>query len=260
MDYKNNDFDEVKKKIETKLGFDAVGYTYEEQLDEHGELIGSYKFMDKVVNDDGTVIPKYLQEDFLGENLICEEIDESDISKYLESVITEDGFVVSKYFRDDADDLQLEVLQEMETTIEVEEVEEPIVEDVEKPKVKRREYKSLDGHKVRSQAELDIDDILYNALILHAYEKEVTQISSEERVVLSDWFVPVYGDVGIYIEYWGLNSPTYKKNKDAKIKLYLDNDIPLIQIEMDEIKDKTKLTIRLLRELKMHKEKLKEKM
>ncbi len=258
MDCKNKDFDEVKKKIETKFGFDAVGYTYEEQLDEHGEVVGEYKFLDKVVNEDGTVVPKYLQADFLGENLIDADIDETDISKYLETVTTEDGFVVSKYFRDD--DSQVEVLEETETTIEVEEVEDPIVEEVEKPKAKRREYKSLDGHKVRSQAELDIDDILYNALILHAYEKEVTQISSEERVVLSDWFVPVYGDVGIYIEYWGLNSPTYIKNKEAKIKLYLDNDIPLIQIEMDEIKDKTKLTIRLLRELKMHKEKLKEKM
>ena len=110
--------------------------------------------------------------------------------------------------------------------------------------------RTLDGHIVKSQGERIIDDILYNNMIVHCYEKDVIEISSSERTVKSDWFIPVIGNKGIYIEYWGMNTGGYLKNKDEKRKLYLENNIPLIEIEKDDIKDVTGLTNRILREKK----------
>lgn len=120
--------------------------------------------------------------------------------------------------------------------------------------------RTLDGHIVKSQGERIIDDILYTNMIVHCYEKDVIEINSSERTVKSDWFIPVTGNKGIYIEYWGMNTGGYLKNKDEKRKLYLDNDIPLIEIEKDDIKDVTGLTTRILREKKKLIEEIKKNM
>ena len=94
---------------------------------------------------------------------------------------------------------------------------------------------SSDGHALDSDMEIRIDDILYSNEIFHCCHKRVTEIS--ERVVISDWFIPIEGiNKGIYIEYWGMDNEKYKQNKEEKIKLYLENDLPLIQIEKDEPK------------------------
>lgn len=117
--------------------------------------------------------------------------------------------------------------------------------------------RTLDGHIVKSYGEVEVDDILYNNHICHCYEKEVDEISSAERCLKSDWFIPVVGNKGIYIEYWGMNTPEYLKNKEEKRKLYKENNVPLIEVEKDDVKDKTGLQTRILREYKKLKEEIK---
>ncbi|MFI3329362.1 MAG: hypothetical protein R3Y05_02605 [bacterium] len=233
--------------MEDLLGMNQPGYTYEEELNDNNETIGTYEFM-KTIQTPSGITPKYYQNDVLGSSLEESDEEEFDISDSLDPITTNDGFIIPKYYREDTlDDSPIEeVIVEDDNDI----IEPEVTED--KPKKQRKEYRCLDGHKVRSQAELDIDDILYNAFILHSYEKEVIEIT--QRKVLSDWYIPILPNQGIYIEYWGLNSNTYIKNKEEKINLYQENNLNLIQIEMDEIKDKTSLTNRLLKEIKLLKE------
>lgn len=116
--------------------------------------------------------------------------------------------------------------------------------------------RTLDGHIVKSQGERVIDDILYNSLLVHCYEKDVIEICSEERTVKSDWFIPIVGSKGVYVEYWGMNTSGYLKNKEEKRKMYIENDIPLIEIEKDDIKDVAGLTTRINREFNTWKKKI----
>lgn len=120
--------------------------------------------------------------------------------------------------------------------------------------------RTLDGHIVKSEGERIVDDILYNNFIVHCYEKDVTQLSTNNRNIKCDWFIPVFGNKGIYVEYWGMLNKDYIKNKDEKRKLYKDNNIPLIEIEKDDIKDVSGLSSRILREYLTLKEEIKKNM
>lgn len=100
---------------------------------------------------------------------------------------------------------------------------------------------TVDGHMVKSDPETVIDDILYNNRIVHAYEKVVT-FNNESKRKKCDWFIPVLSDrQGIYIEYWGMTTEQYIINKKEKIDLYKTNDLPLIEIQKDDYKDKNTL-------------------
>jgi hypothetical protein len=120
--------------------------------------------------------------------------------------------------------------------------------------------RTVDGHIVKSAGESIIDDILYNNKICHCYEKDVYELGTDERSIKSDWFIPVYGNKGIYVEYWGMDSEEYKRNKDEKKKLYKDYGIPLIQIEKDDTKDVSGLTSRILREYETLKNEIKKQL
>lgn len=75
-------------------------------------------------------------------------------------------------------------------------------------------------------------------------------INADEGAITCDWFIPVKDNRhGIYIEYWGMNTETYKKNKERKRKAYKDHDIPLIEIEKDDYKDKQGLADRIVGEI-----------
>ncbi|MHA1269106.1 MAG: helicase IV [Candidatus Helarchaeota archaeon] len=87
-----------------------------------------------------------------------------------------------------------------------------------------RFYKCIDGHTVRSRAELIIDNLLMKLGIEHIYEKPIIKGRNEKY----DWFLP---KLNIYIEYWGLNNKEYLKKKDEKIKMYKKNKLKLISIE-----------------------------
>lgn len=108
--------------------------------------------------------------------------------------------------------------------------------------------RTIDGHIVKSVGESIIDDILYNNKLCHCYEKDVFELGSDIRTIKSDWFIPVAGNKGIYVEYWGMDTDDYVKNKEEKKKLYKEHSVPLIQIEKDDTKDVSGLTSRILRE------------
>jgi hypothetical protein len=93
------------------------------------------------------------------------------------------------------------------------------------------EYRTEDGHYVRSKAELIIDNWLYNKAIVHAYEKK---LPTEENL-LSDFFIP---QKNIYIEYWGYeNEDKYLKRKKIKQKIYKKYDFNLIELNDSDIQN-----------------------
>lgn len=92
-------------------------------------------------------------------------------------------------------------------------------------------FRTLDGHYVRSKAEMIIDNLLYQYKLVHAYERKLPI----DEDVLSDFYLPA-GQV--YIEYWGMeNDPKYIERKKKKKELYLKHEIPLIEINENEIQN-----------------------
>jgi hypothetical protein len=109
--------------------------------------------------------------------------------------------------------------------------------------------RTCDGHYVKSDPEIVVDDILYENRIVHCYEKKVP-IDSDEQTIKCDWFIPVTDSRhGIYIEYWGMNTKEYLQNKERKRQAYRDHDIPLIEIEKDDYKDRQGLADRIISEI-----------
>ena len=81
--------------------------------------------------------------------------------------------------------------------------------------------RAQDGHLCKSEKEVIIDDFLYNNHICHAYGVMVKEIpTSKERAIYADWYIPLNGSKGIYIEYWGMDTADYNDNKEEKLKLY----------------------------------------
>ena len=109
--------------------------------------------------------------------------------------------------------------------------------------------RTCDGHYVKSDPEIAIDDILYENRIVHCYEKKVP-IDSDEQTIKCDWFIPITDSRhGIYIEYWGMNTKEYLQNKERKRQAYKEHNIPLIEIEKDDYKDRQGLTDRIISEI-----------
>lgn len=106
-----------------------------------------------------------------------------------------------------------------------------------------------DGHAMDSEMEIKIDDMLYSAEIFHCCHKPITEILSQNKT--SDWFIPIEGiNKGIYIEYWGMDSPKYVAEKEEKIRLYKEYNVPFIEIQKDEPKNNTQtFKANLIREI-----------
>ena len=117
--------------------------------------------------------------------------------------------------------------------------------------------RAKDGHFVKSEYEITIDDILFDLFQIHVYEKIVPQIT--ERTVVCDWYIPVYQNFGIYIELWGIDKDyEYTLNKEEKKALYKKHELPLIEIEKDELSGDTQgLSCRIQREIIKYKEEIK---
>jgi hypothetical protein len=99
------------------------------------------------------------------------------------------------------------------------------------------EYRTKDGHYVRSKAELTIDDSLYLWGIPHAYEKK---LPNTEQDVYSDFHIPSGKGrpKAVYIEYWGMeNDEKYNQRKAKKIEIYNDLGLTLIQLNDADIKN-----------------------
>ena len=111
-----------------------------------------------------------------------------------------------------------------------------------------RRYITEDGHIVKSQEEQIIDNILYNAHIPHAYEKKVDEIT--EETVMCDWYIPVIGDTGIYIELWSDNfSEKYQTRKQNKEELYEKYKLPFIPLESIKKPDNQVLQTQIIEKL-----------
>jgi hypothetical protein len=104
-------------------------------------------------------------------------------------------------------------------------------------KIYPAEYRTKDGHYVRSKAELTIDDSLYLWGIPHAYEKKLPNTTEN---VYSDFHIPSGNDrpKAVYIEYWGMeNDPKYNERKNKKIEIYNQLGLNLIQLNDSDIKN-----------------------
>jgi len=124
----------------------------------------------------------------------------------------------------------------------------------EKDEKKSKVNTALDGHNVDSDMEVRIDDVLFNACILHSYGASIEEIIEKRKKC--DWYIPITNDRGIYIEYWGMKTPKYLEERKEKEELYKKYDIPYIGIEADDpkqdmqtfksnlIRDITKLAIK----------------
>jgi hypothetical protein len=99
------------------------------------------------------------------------------------------------------------------------------------------EYRTKDGHYVRSKAEQNIDDSLYLWGIPHAYEKK---LPNTEENVYSDFHIPSGPGrpKAVYIEYWGLeNDEKYNHRKAKKIEIYKKLELNLVQLSDADIKN-----------------------
>lgn len=103
--------------------------------------------------------------------------------------------------------------------------------------------RAADGHICKSQQEAEIDNILFDKKICHAYERRVKEIPSTERTITADWFIPLSGTKGIYIEYWGMDTDDYEENKREKLKLYekYKDKVKLIEIQKEDVNDRQNL-------------------
>jgi len=89
--------------------------------------------------------------------------------------------------------------------------------------------RATDGHMVRSKAEMLIDNWLYMAEIVHAYERKLPI----EEEVYCDFYIPTGK---IYIEFWGLeNEPKYLKRKETKKAIYEKYGFKLIELVDDDV-------------------------
>lgn len=90
-------------------------------------------------------------------------------------------------------------------------------------------HRSADGHMVRSKAEMLVDNWLYMAEIVHAYERKLPI----EEDVYCDFYIPT-GKV--YIEYWGYeNDQKYLARKEKKISIYEKYGFKLIQLKDEDV-------------------------
>ena len=90
-------------------------------------------------------------------------------------------------------------------------------------------HRATDGHMVRSKAEMLIDNWLYMAEIVHAYERKLPI----EEEVYCDFYIPTGK---IYIEFWGLeNDPKYAARKKKKKEIYKKYGFKLIELTDEEV-------------------------
>ena len=93
------------------------------------------------------------------------------------------------------------------------------------------EFRTSDGHYVRSQAEMLIDNWLYENNILHEYEKSVIIDGIELH---PDFYLK---SINTYIEYFGFNNEHYKQQSENKKELYKENNLNCIFLYPNDIKN-----------------------
>ncbi|WP_036253642.1 hypothetical protein [Methylobacter sp. BBA5.1] len=101
-------------------------------------------------------------------------------------------------------------------------------------------HRATDGHFVRSKAEMLIDNWLYMAEIVHAYERKLPI----EEEMYCDFYIPT-GKV--YIEFWGFeNDEKYLARKKEKLAIYQKYNFNLIELTDQEVLNLDDILPRLL--------------
>ena len=117
----------------------------------------------------------------------------------------------------------------------------PVITKEEAPKAEKKEFKfdretfkaefrTMDGHYVRSKAEVIIDNWLYMNGFVHAYERRVPIVEE----LYCDFYLP---QQQIYIEFWGLEDTKYIERKKKKIALYEHYGLKLIGLTEEDVKN-----------------------
>ena len=103
-------------------------------------------------------------------------------------------------------------------------------------------HRAMDGHMVRSKAEMLIDNWFYMADIAHAYERKLPI----EESAYCDFYIP---SGKVYIEYWGYeNDSTYLTRKKEKTALYNKYNFNLIELKDEHVQNLDDILPRLLLE------------
>ncbi len=90
-------------------------------------------------------------------------------------------------------------------------------------------HRTLDGHYVRSTGELLIDNWLYLAGVMHAYQRPLPI----EEAIMSDFYLPA-GKV--YIQYWGSDAGAISIREQEKTRaLYAEHQFNLIEISSEDV-------------------------
>jgi len=101
-------------------------------------------------------------------------------------------------------------------------------------------HRATDGHFVRSKAEMLVDNWLYMAEIVHAYERKLPI----EENVYCDFYIPT-GKV--YIEFWDYdNDEKYLARKQKKQAIYQEYNFNLIELTDEEVLNLDDILPRLL--------------
>lgn len=90
-------------------------------------------------------------------------------------------------------------------------------------------HRTLDGHYVRSKGELLIDNWLYLAGIVHAYERQLPI----EQDVMSDFYLP---GGKVYLQFWGSDAGEMLEAEREKIcAVYEQHNFNLIEVKPSEL-------------------------
>jgi len=92
------------------------------------------------------------------------------------------------------------------------------------------DYRTQDGHYVRTKSETILDDWLYNHLIVHAYERKVPIVED----MYSDFYIP---QGKCYVEYWGIEDEEYLERKNKKKVLYSKYRLNLVELARKDIEN-----------------------
>ncbi len=90
-------------------------------------------------------------------------------------------------------------------------------------------HRTLDGHYVRSKGEVLIDNWLYLAGVVHAYERQLP-IAQD---VTSDFYLP---SGKVYLQFWGSDTGEMSESEQEKIRaVYKQHNFNLIEVEPSEV-------------------------
>lgn len=111
-------------------------------------------------------------------------------------------------------------------------------------------HRTIDGHYVRSKAEMLIDNWLYQYGLVHAYERKLPI----DEDVYCDFYIPSGNGrpQAVYIEFWGLeNDPKYTERKNKKIEIYKHEGLSLIELTDADLQNIDDILAKKLRQFKV---------